>query len=106
MEPPYVPGMSWLRIDARRRPALAVGDRVLGIALPCAPAAGHSRACGGASESVVRIPSGVTFEDAATAAMNGLTRAPRVGDLLAFSGQNLAVTGAPARSVATRCVGS
>jgi len=47
-----------------------VGDRVLGIALPCAPAAAQAEHVVVPSESVVRIPSGVTFEERATCPMN------------------------------------
>ena len=97
MEPPYVPGMELAGvIDAVGVGSnWQVGDRVLGIALPMRTGRGaQAEHVVVPSESVVRIPSGVTFEDAATLPMNGLT-ARRALDLLALQpGQTLAVTGA------------
>jgi NADPH2:quinone reductase len=97
IDPPYVPGMELAGVvDAVGEDSnWQVGDRVLGITLPMRTGRGaQAEHVVVPSDSVVRIPSGVTFEDAATLPMNGLT-ARRALDLLGLRpGQTLAVTGA------------
>jgi NADPH2:quinone reductase len=97
IDPPYVPGMELAGvIDAVGVDSdWQVGDRVLGITLPMRTGRGaQAEHVVVPSDSVVRIPSGVSFEDAATLPMNGLT-ARRALDLLGLrAGQTLVVTGA------------
>jgi NADPH:quinone reductase-like Zn-dependent oxidoreductase len=72
-----------------------VGDRVLGIILPTRT--GRGAQCEYAvvwSDSLVRVPEGVSLEQAATLPMNGLTTR-RAFDMMQLSpGQTLLVTGA------------
>ncbi|MBV9897005.1 MAG: NADP-dependent oxidoreductase [Chloroflexi bacterium] len=97
MPKPYVAGMELAgSVDAVGPGApWQVGNRVLGIALPMQTGRGaQSEYTVVPSDSVVRIPDGVSFEQAATLPMNGLT-ARRALDLMRLSaGQTLAVTGA------------
>jgi NADPH:quinone reductase-like Zn-dependent oxidoreductase len=97
IDPPYVPGMELAGVVDRVGAGSnwQIGDRVLGITLPMRTGRGaQAEHVIVPSDSVVRIPSGVTFEDAATLPMNGLT-AQRALDVLGLrAGQTLAVTGA------------
>jgi NADPH:quinone reductase-like Zn-dependent oxidoreductase len=94
---PLVPGMELAGVvDAvGAGAAWQVGDRVLGIALPMQTGRGaQSEYTVVPSDSVVRIPDGVSLEQAATLPMNGLT-SRRALDLMGLTrGQVLAVTGA------------
>jgi NADPH:quinone reductase-like Zn-dependent oxidoreductase len=94
---PLVPGMELAGVvDAvGAGAAWQVGDRVLGIALPMQTGRGaQSEYTVVPAESVVRVPDGVSLEQAATLPMNGLT-ARRALDMMGLSrGQVLAVTGA------------
>jgi NADPH:quinone reductase-like Zn-dependent oxidoreductase len=94
---PFVPGMELAGvIDAVGQGAgWDVGAEVLGIALPMRTGRGaQAEHVVLPADSVVRVPSGVTLEAAATLPMNGLT-ARRALDLLSLQpGQTLAVTGA------------
>lgn len=97
LQKPYVAGMELAgTVDATGSGATwQVGERVLGIALPMRTGRGaQSEYTVVPADSVVRIPNGVSFEQAATLAMNGLT-ARRALDMMGLSaGQVLAVTGA------------
>jgi NADPH:quinone reductase-like Zn-dependent oxidoreductase len=94
---PYVPGMELAGVvDAVGAGAdWQVGDRVLGIALPMQTGRGaQSEYTVVSSDSVVRVPDGVSLEQAATLPMNGLT-SRRALDLMGLTaGQVLVVTGA------------
>jgi NADPH:quinone reductase-like Zn-dependent oxidoreductase len=94
---PYVAGMELAGfVDAvGSGAAWKVGDRILGIALPMQTGRGaQSEFAVVPADSVVRVPDGVSLEQAATLPMNGLT-ARRALDLMGLSpGQVLAVTGA------------
>jgi NADPH:quinone reductase-like Zn-dependent oxidoreductase len=95
--PPYVPGMEAAgTIDAV--PAGSVfhpGDRVLAIVLPNARGRGaQAEYIVVPQESAVRIPDGLSFEQAATIPMNGLTTRQALDKLALKPGQTLAVTGA------------
>jgi len=94
---PHVPGMDAAGVidEVGEGAGWNVGDEVMAIAVPLK---GH----GGAyvehlvapADSIARIPSGRTFEEAATLPMNGLT-ATQVLELVDLRpGQTLAVTGA------------
>jgi NADPH2:quinone reductase len=94
---PYVPGMELAGVVDAVGPNAPwqVGERVLGIVLPMQTGRGaQSEYTLVPSDSLVRVPEGVTLEQAATLPMNGLT-ARRALDLMGLSaGQVLAVTGA------------
>jgi NADPH:quinone reductase-like Zn-dependent oxidoreductase len=94
---PYVAGMELAGVvDAVGTGATwQAGDRVLGIALPMQTGRGaQSEYTVVPSDSVVRVPDGVSLEQAATLPMNGLT-ARRALDLMGLTpGQVLGVTGA------------
>ena len=94
---PYVAGMELAgTVDAvGSGAAWQVGERVLGIALPMQSGRGaQSEYTVVPADSLVRIPDEVSFEQAATLAMNGLT-ARRALDMMGLAaGQVLAVTGA------------
>ena len=95
--PPYVPGMELAgTVDAVASDAnWSVGERVLGITLPMRTGRGaQSEYTVLPADSLVRVPEGVSLEQAATLPMNGLT-ARRALDLMALTpGQTLLVTGA------------
>lgn len=98
LDPPYVPGMELAgTVDAvgDTVEGWQLGDRVLGITLPMRTGrGGQSELTVVPADSVVRVPDGVSLEQAATLPMNGLTTR-RALDLLALSrGQALVVTGA------------
>jgi NADPH2:quinone reductase len=95
--PPYVPGMELAgTVDAVGAGGdWRVGERVLGIALPMLAGRGaQSEYTVVPADSIVRVPEGVSLEQAATLPMNGLT-ARRALDMMGLSsGQMLLVTGA------------
>jgi len=95
--PPYVPGMELAgTVDGVGSGAdWSVGQRVLGITLPMRTGRGaQSEYTVLPADSVVRVPEGVSLEQAATLPMNGLT-ARRALDMMGLSpGQSLLVTGA------------
>jgi NADPH:quinone reductase-like Zn-dependent oxidoreductase/ABC-type nitrate/sulfonate/bicarbonate transport system substrate-binding protein len=94
---PYVAGMELAgTVDAVGQGSpWRVGERVLAIILPTRSGRGaQAEYAVVPSDSAVRVPEGVSLEQAATLPMNGLT-ARRAMDLLALSpGQTLLVTGA------------
>jgi NADPH2:quinone reductase len=95
--PPYVPGMELAGTVDAVGPGShwSVGDRVMGIALPMLTGRGaQSEYTVVPADSIVRVPEGISLEQAATLPMNGLT-ARRALDMLGLSpGQTLLVTGA------------
>jgi NADPH:quinone reductase-like Zn-dependent oxidoreductase len=97
LAPPYVPGMELAgTVDGVGSGAdWSVGQRVLGITLPMRTGRGaQSQYTLVPADSLVRVPEGVSLEQATTLPMNGLT-ARRALDLMALSpGQTLLVTGA------------
>jgi NADPH:quinone reductase-like Zn-dependent oxidoreductase len=94
---PYVAGMELAgTVDAvGQGSSWQVGDQVLGISIPNRTGRGaQSEYTVVPSDSLVRVPPGVSLEQAATLPMNGLT-VRRALDLMALSpGQTLLVTGA------------
>jgi NADPH:quinone reductase len=94
---PYVAGMELAGTVDAVGPGAAwrEGERVLGIILPTSTGRGaQSEYALVPADSLVRVPEGVSLEQAATLPMNGLT-ARRALDLMGLSaGQVLAVTGA------------
>jgi NADPH:quinone reductase-like Zn-dependent oxidoreductase len=96
--PPYVPGMEIAgevdEVGDDVTTGVAVGDRVMGIVVPSGQHGGYSESIVLPAESVVAMPAGASFAEAATLPMNGLT-ARRTLDLLALpAGATLGVTGA------------
>jgi NADPH:quinone reductase-like Zn-dependent oxidoreductase/ABC-type nitrate/sulfonate/bicarbonate transport system substrate-binding protein len=94
---PYVPGMELAGTvhGVGQGSAWQVGERVLGIVLPTRNGRGaQSEYVVLPSDSLVRVPDGVSLEQAATLPMNGLTTR-RAFDMMQLSaGQTLLVTGA------------
>lgn len=95
---PTVPGMDVAgtvdEVGPDVRTGLRVGDDVMAVVMPKGPHGGYSESLVLPAESVVAMPTGATFVEAATLPMNGLT-ARLALDLLALSpGATLAVTGA------------
>ncbi len=73
----------------------AVGDRVMGIALPFSEHGGaYVEYLTAADDSITSIPEATTFEEAATVPMNGLTATQTLDKLALSPGQTLAVVGA------------
>jgi NADPH:quinone reductase-like Zn-dependent oxidoreductase len=95
--PPWIPGMEVAGVvDAVGEGAgWSVGDPVFGITSPVIPTGGaYAERVVLSGESVARIPRGLSFAEAATLPMNGLTVRLAL-DLLALRpGQVLGVTGA------------
>jgi NADPH:quinone reductase-like Zn-dependent oxidoreductase len=96
---PYVAGMELAgtvdKLGDGEGGSWQVGERVLGIILPTRTGRGaQSEYTVVWSDSLVRVPDGVSFEQAATLPMNGLTTR-RAFDMMQLSpGQTLLVTGA------------
>lgn len=97
LQPPYIPGMEMAGVvdAAGEGSSWKPGDRVMAIVVPRRPEGGAmAEEVVVPSASVARVPDGVSFEQAATLPMNGLTVRLAL-DLLALKpGQTLAVTGA------------
>lgn len=96
--PPYVPGMDAAgeidEIGSAVDSELAVGDRVMAMVIPSGSNGAYASQVVVPAAIVVPIPDGVSFVEAATLPMNGLT-ADLALDLLELSaGDTLAVTGA------------
>ncbi|SED58483.1 NADP-dependent oxidoreductase [Streptomyces sp. Ag109_O5-10] len=97
--PPYIPGMETAGVLDEIGPesvtGLRVGDRVTVMTMPLMEhAGGYAEYVVLPASWVVRAPAGVTYAQAATLPMNGLT-ARQALDLLALTpGQTLAVIGA------------
>ena len=97
-EPPYIPGMDVAgtvdAIAADVQTGLSVGDRVMAMVVPNSTHGAYRSQIVLNARSVVRMPDDVSFAEASTLPMNGLTARLSL-DLLALpSGQTLAVTGA------------
>jgi NADPH:quinone reductase-like Zn-dependent oxidoreductase len=95
--PPYVPGMDVAGVVdevGEGVDALSVSDAVMAIVVPEGSHGGYSSSLVLPAESVVPVPAGASFAEAATVPMNALT-ARMTLDLLALpAGASLAVTGA------------
>lgn len=95
--PPYVPGMDVAGVIDQVGEGVtqfAVGDQVMGIVIPHGQHGGYSEKIVLPAESVAFMPKDVTFAEAASLPMNGLT-AQLTLDLLDLPvGATLAVTGA------------
>jgi NADPH:quinone reductase len=95
--PPWVPGWDAAGTVESIGPgveAVAVGDRVMAVALPRRPEGGaQSQLLVVPAASVVPMPDGATFEQASTLPMNGLTAFVGLEQLGLGDGQTLAVTG-------------
>jgi NADPH:quinone reductase-like Zn-dependent oxidoreductase len=97
--PPYLPGMDLAGVVARLGPGadsrLAVGDPVVGIALPAGPHGGaYAQEVVLPAASVVRAPEGVALPAASTFVMNALTAQLALDALAIPPGGAVAVTGA------------
>jgi NADPH:quinone reductase len=100
-DPPWVSGMDAAgvideigRDAARLRPELQVGDRVMAIVVPFGRRMGaQADQVVVPAESVITIPDGMSFEEAATIPMNALTAHLCVAALRASPGGVIAVTG-------------
>jgi NADPH2:quinone reductase len=96
--PPYVPGMDVAGVLEQIGPGastdLEVGQHVMAIVVPHGQTGGYAELVVVPAESVVRVPAGATYAEAATLPMNGLTTVQAL-DLLGLEpGQTLAITGA------------
>lgn len=95
--PPYVPGMDVAGVIDEVGDGvshLQIGDDAMAIVVPTASHGGYSESLVLPARSVTRMPSGVSYAEASTLPMNGLT-ARYALDLLALpEGSTLAVTGA------------
>ena len=95
--PPYVPGMDVAGVIDEVGDGVShlhVGDDAMAIVVPTASHGGYSESLVLPARSVTRMPSGVSYAEASTLPMNGLT-ARYALDLLALpAGSTLAVTGA------------
>lgn len=95
--PPYVPGMDVAGVIDEVGDGVShlhVGDDAMAIVVPTASHGGYSESLVLPARSVTRMPSGVSYAEASTLPMNGLT-ARYALDLLALpTGSTLAVTGA------------
>ncbi|MFK0110673.1 NADP-dependent oxidoreductase [Streptomyces sp. NPDC091217] len=97
-EPPYVPGMDAAgvvdEIGEGVDNGLAVGDRVMAIAVTSGTHGAYAEHLVVPAESVVRTPAGLGDIEAATLPMNGLTARMAVDLLQLPAGATIAVTGA------------
>jgi NADPH:quinone reductase len=97
LEPPWIPGMDAAGTiesvgDAVER--LAPGDTVMAAVMPRRPEGGaQAELIVVPAASVVPIPDGATFQQAATLPMNGLTALLGLETLALAAGQTLAVSG-------------
>jgi len=96
--PPHVPGMDAAgeleQIGDGVETELGVGDPVMAIVLPLGPRGGYAERVVVPARSVVPVPEGATYAEAATLPMNGLTARLALDELMLRAGQTLAVTGA------------
>ncbi|WP_043447244.1 NADP-dependent oxidoreductase [Arthrobacter sp. L77] len=95
-EPPYMPGMDAAGVidEVGEGSTWSVGDEVMAIALPLGSYGGaYVEYLVAPDDSIARIPTNTTLEEAATLPMNGLT-AVQILELAALQpGQVIAVTG-------------
>ena len=96
--PPHVPGMDAAgeleRIGDRVVTDLEVGDRVMAIVVPLGARGAYAERVVVPAESVVAVPAGATYAEAATLPMNGLTARLALDELGLEAGQTLGVSGA------------
>ncbi|WP_370961559.1 NADP-dependent oxidoreductase [Amycolatopsis sp. cg9] len=97
-EPPYVPGMDAAgvveEIGEGTETDLAVGDRVMAVAVVSGTHGAYAEQLVVPAESVVRVPRAATDVEAATLPMNGLTARMALDLLDLPAGATVAVTGA------------
>jgi NADPH:quinone reductase-like Zn-dependent oxidoreductase len=95
--PPFVPGVDAAGVidELGEGSAWQLGDQVMTMALPMSERGGaYAEYLIAPDDSVARIPSGTSFEQASTLPMNGLT-ATQILELAALGpGQSILVTGA------------
>ena len=95
--PPWVPGMDFAGVVESIGPGvehLEVGDRVMGAVTPRRPEGGaQAELVLAPAASVVGMPQGASFAQAATLPMNGLTAELGLDMLGLGAGQSLAVSG-------------
>jgi NADPH:quinone reductase len=95
--PPWVPGMDFAGVVESVGPGvehLEVGDRVMGAVTPRRPDGGaQAELVLAPAASVVGMPQGASFAEAATLPMNGLTAELGLDMLGLGAGQSLAVSG-------------
>lgn len=95
-EPPYMPGMDAAGVidEVGEGSRWSIGDEVMAIALPLGQHGGaYVELLVAPDDSIARIPSNATLEEASTIPMNGLT-AVQILELAALApGQVIAVTG-------------
>lgn len=98
-EPPYVPGMDAAGIVDEVGEGVTqwqTGDEVMALALPLRGHGGaYVQALVASVDSIARIPSGTSLEEASTIPMNGLTAVQILEKAGLSAGQTLLVTGAP-----------
>ena len=95
--PPYVAGMDVAGVIDEVGDGvtgLGVGDHVMAIVVPRGSHGGYSEYIVLPAESVVPVPAGTSFAEAASLPMNGLTARLALDLLELTPGQTLAVTGA------------
>jgi NADPH:quinone reductase-like Zn-dependent oxidoreductase len=95
--PPYVPGWELAGVVDAAGPGAgwAPGEQVLGIVVPFLTGRGaQAEYVVLPSDSLVRVPTGISLAAAATLPMNGLTARLALDKLALAPGQTLAVTGA------------
>lgn len=95
---PYVPGMEAAGVVEEIAPgavtSLRVGERVMAIVMPYGTHGAYAEEVVVPVESVVPVPLGFSFAEAATIPMNGLTARLALDSLALAEGQTVAVTGA------------
>ncbi|AMM19680.1 alcohol dehydrogenase [Frondihabitans sp. PAMC 28766] len=95
--PPYVVGMDAAGVidEVGEGAPFAVGDEVMAITIPAKEHGGaYAEFVVGPWQSVSRIPSGHSLEEASTLPMNGLTAVQALEKLALPAGATIAVTGA------------
>ena len=96
-DPPYVPGMDIsgkvVEIGENVKTHLKKGDAVMAMVIPNGQHGAYREQIALKSAAVVPIPEGVSFEEACTLPMNGLTAKLSLELLNLNSGDKLAVTG-------------
>ncbi|MFV0306385.1 MAG: NADP-dependent oxidoreductase [Desertimonas sp.] len=96
--PPYVPGMDVAgevdEVGADVTTGVAVGDRVMAIVAPTGAHGGYTESLVLPAESVVAVPAGASFPEAASLPMNALTARLSLDLLDLPTGATLAVSGA------------
>lgn len=81
-------------IDESADTDLTVGENVMALILPSGTHGGYAQRVAVSVESVARMPEGVSFAEAATLSMNGLTARLALDTLNLPTGSTIAVTGA------------